>query len=695
MNNSIDLLECITEIDPKSRTLFTSYTYKQDFFVNQIFPHFKEKSYPLILIDQKEYQKNIHEFGKSKYAERKFFIEQIECRSTFHPKIMLAISDKKIVLWIGSNNLNYEGFLRNAEIVIPILINRDNSTETRLIPQIKNLLDSLKSIVKSTPHRDAIQEMITDLPDVTSVIEQEVNILHNINKKSIFYQILEIIDNPITKISVISPFFSQDKKFFQKLLKQCGDIHIIVQQNTSDLPVDQIKDLKGLTFSILDIEDERYLHAKVIFFETDTGNYIFSGSANFTESALMTSNNIEVGVLFKSKMSVNFLANKIGDLHSIQLNDIVSHTHESEDESKENIRLSILEVVRDGSLLRVKLNDINGLSDISLILNNNLIDLPYRIEENQIIFTILEDFLYIFDKTAIVEIGAIQNNEAIRSDRHLVYNKTVFPDGLNILNYADINNKNWLFKLLNKLMKLPNFSEYIQVLRGLDERNAFTDTIAPNQFNGFPLLKGGYDPNARLKELIESFIDKHQNRINRAINNRDCSNPISAINSFILTNKLVIWSVVNNSEPIQNLRRVKNNLEAFFKQDNSFLSIIPAKNLPELLKESQLKYHTAMFVFIIDYLQRRSNKFKPDERLGCNPVKDVFEISTVKSLRQMFIFENNVFDKESFQEIIDQYSELIPNLSKYSVHEIERDLNTLIESVEVKTGKKIGRVIIR
>ena len=70
MNDSIDLLERIKEIDPKSRILFTSFTYKQDFFETQIFPHFKEKSYPLILIDQKEYQKNIHEFGKSKNTER-------------------------------------------------------------------------------------------------------------------------------------------------------------------------------------------------------------------------------------------------------------------------------------------------------------------------------------------------------------------------------------------------------------------------------------------------------------------------------------------------------------------------------------------------------------------------------------------------------------------------------------------------
>jgi HKD family nuclease len=695
MSESMDLLERINEIDPKSKVLFTSFTYKQDFFEMKIFPHFKEKTYPLILIDHKEYQKNIHEFAKSKNTERKFFIEQIECKSTFHPKILLAISDEKIWLWIGSNNLNFDGFSRNAEIVIPILIERDNSTDTQILPQIKNLLESLKSLVKSSPHRDAIHEMITDLPDVKPAKEQDVNILHNINKKPLFHQILAIIDSPITKMSVISPFFSQEKKFFQKMLKQCGDIHIIVQQNTSNLPVDQIKNLEGLKYSLIDIEDERFLHAKVFFFETKTGNYIFSGSANFTESAILTNNNIEVGVLFKSKISVQSLANKIGVLQKIQLSDIESHSHEIDDETQENSQLRILESVRDGYLLRVKLNDIKGLSKISLLLNGDSVDIPFHIEINQLIFTITEEFLYIFDKTVIVEIEGILKNKLIRSDSHLVYNKTVFPDGLDILNYADINNKNWLFKLLNKLMKLQNFSEYIPVLIKLDERDVFTDRIDPTKFNEFPLVKGGYDPKARLKELIDHFIQKHQNRIKRAIKNHDLSNPTSAINSFILTNKLVIWTVVNKSEPIENLLLVKNNLADFFQEKNSLLSIIPSKTLLELLKESQLKYHTALFVFIIDYLQKRSNKFRPDTRLGYNTVKDVFEISTAKSLNQMLSFEDNVFDKHTFQEIFEQYVEIIPSLSKYSIIDVERDLNHVIVSVDIQIGRKMARVIVR
>ena len=211
MSDSIDLLERIAEIDPKSKVLFASFTYKQDFFVNHIFPHFKDKSYPLILIDKSEYQKNIHEIGKSKYADRKFFLEQIECRGIFHPKIMLAISGEKVVLWIGSNNLNYEGFLTNAEMVIPICITSNDSSETILIPQIKDLLESLKSLVNRTHHRGPIEEMLVALPDVNPGKKSDVNILHNMNKKSLFSQIFEIIEGPITKVTVISPFTQRIK----------------------------------------------------------------------------------------------------------------------------------------------------------------------------------------------------------------------------------------------------------------------------------------------------------------------------------------------------------------------------------------------------------------------------------------------------------------------------------------------------
>ena len=58
-----------------------------------------------------------------------------------------------------------------------------------------------------------------------------------------------------------------------------------------------------------------------------------------------------------------------------------------------------------------------------------------------------------------------------------------------------------------------------------------------------------------------------------------------------------------------------------------------------------------MLVFIIDYLQKQSKEFEPDNRLGYNPVKEVFEISTVTSLIQMISFENNIFERDIFEEL--------------------------------------------
>jgi phosphatidylserine/phosphatidylglycerophosphate/cardiolipin synthase-like enzyme len=157
MSNQIDLIEEINKIPPQCPTLFTTFTYSQDFFEREVFPRFKDKSYPLILIDQNEYQKSIKEFRKSKFAERKYFVEQIKCKNIFHPKILLAISDEKIWFFIGSNNLTYDGYLRNAELVVPIIIDLNDSSGLNLIPQIKQILDSLKKLIKSTFHQEAIR----------------------------------------------------------------------------------------------------------------------------------------------------------------------------------------------------------------------------------------------------------------------------------------------------------------------------------------------------------------------------------------------------------------------------------------------------------------------------------------------------------------------------------------------------------
>ena len=97
-------------------------------------------------------------------------------------------------------------------------------------------------------------------------------------------------------------------------------------------------------------------------------------------------------------------------------------------------------------------------------------------------------------------------------------------------------------------------------------------------FARFPLKKEVNNPNAQLKEFFDSLISRHQKRVTRVIKNRDCSNPLSAINSFILTNKLVIYSIVNDIGLIQKLTHVKKNLEDFFNEKNCFLFLIPSKN---------------------------------------------------------------------------------------------------------------------
>lgn len=686
MTEKIDLIEEIREVSPFSHILITSFRYSQQFFEKHVFPHFKDKTLPLILVDYKEYQNNALEFGNSKFSGRKYFIESIkhEKKKIFHPKLFLAANENEIMLLIGSNNLTYEGYKKNAEIVVPIIIDFYTGENLELINDILDFLKEILEII-GEQYKNYLIKIIDILEKFSKkpleVKEQSSWILHNI-KESFLKRIQEIIKEDLQEIFVISPYFSQDKNFYQNVLDFCPKINIIIQQGTNNLPTNILKDFENINYFQLIVgeENDRFLHSKLLLIKTEKKIYYFCTSANFTRPALLSNGNIELGILIKSDLSLDEFITNIGKLKRINLNEIKTSELKFSDDILKGIDFTIIEAYREGNELIFKISEDLDLfpSDVILYLNNEQKDFKIEQEGNMLKFKVSSEEEEILSNSLVAKIIIKDSFGERVSDYRVIKNQQLFPERFDFLNSYNINDADYFHKILDKLFKLPNLSEYIPILDILVDQDIFL--LSEREAKILELknkISRTEQSKHRLKlsSIIKKIQKKHEKRIENAIKYRETKFSIEDINSFIFTNKAIIWAVSKDIEyPIDKLSKIRINIDKFFGE---YIKILIEDKKLELISNSKLRYHLLILTFIIDWLQSNSEKFEPDPRMGYNSVKQVFEHATISNLYYICEYEGYSFAEHMILKLVEEYGQIIKEILKVKPKYIIYKINVL------------------
>lgn len=696
MSEEIDLIEFIREIDDFDYVFINSFRYNQNFFEREIFPIFKGKSFPIILIDYNEYQNVALEFGESFLAGRKYIIESIipHIKRLFHSKLLLCVGKKKIIGFIGSNNLTYQGYKKNAELVVPITIDLFRKKNICLIKDIIDYIENLKSFLFEQ-YKTIIDKLILRLKQIEGKFihnggmkRRSSWILHNINKP-LLPKIKEIIGDYIQEITVISPYFSNNKHFYQEILNSCQQIKVIIQQKTNNLPVDILKEFKHISyFQIIINEDkDRFLHSKLLLFKTANETYLFCGSANFTRPALISNENIELGILSKLDISLEYILNEFGEIKEIKLNDIKSQFLEIDDKPMENIDFSITDAVYIDNKIILKISeDLSSLKDkIYLCFGKEKKGYKLKVYGNKLEFTVPKADVNILKKSLAIKIIVEDKGVIKSSDYRILFSQQFFPERFDFLNSFNLNDANYIFLLLNKLAKLPHFNDYLPVLNYLADQNLFTlseKEIAILLLNKKIMRFQPYNHQLTLKEFIKKFQKRHQKRIEKTVKFQSIKYHNENIISFILTNKSIIWAVKYEKNVLINeLLNIRRNMDDF---TFSYLNLFKEGDLLILIRQSYLKYHYALLTFIIDFIQVKSDQFNPDPRLGFHPVKQAFERSTIASLITICNMDSSIFNFEIFQQMISEYGLIIPEICKFKPARVINRLNNLISKVDKK-----------
>jgi len=709
MKESIDLIDEIWRIHPYSRVLFTTYKYNQYFFEKHIFPHFRGKSCPLLLIDYNEYQNSLREGGVSKLAGIRYLVDSVLIpNGTFHPKIVFACSEKEIKLIVSSANLTHAGFSKNAEICSVENIPFEKRIDFPILYQVCGFLSQLQKYMKSNPHKQAIEGILSkiDLDGQPPDKDSNPHFIHNL-KESVLEQVRKVIPEDVEKMTVVCPFFSQDLSLYEKVIHDFTDnIEFIIQPYNNDLPIKTLENWKHaskLNFSAITFKDNRSLHGKMILFQTRSEVSALTGSVNFTEKALMLSTenggNVEVSLIKRSPLKYfdYMFSQDILQLEKIGLKEVNPVTQAQPLSAGSDFRILEANVMGDKLVISFDYMPTGNMFKVEVRIDRLEKEISIETDSNSISISLSPEDLQMLTASSIVSLTLEDDGRRLSSDLRLVHNPLYFPEQFSAFNtIIDEDERIWLFKILNRYANLPSFSYILPLIEIMEDYGLFELKPVDREELLWKLQAKmanikPYSATDQIIQLIDRFRQRHEKRMKVAIESKSPEWLQTVFNSFVMINKLIIWLVRKGLKDVDYLRFVRTNIEELFS--DKYITLTDPKEV-QIVRENKLLAYVVMFSHIVDYYQRTSSKFQTTTTAtGRNYVKDVFEetfVLAVQLLRK--ISENELVN--DLKSTAGEFVDLAPEID-FTISSILSRLNAIINNVNSSPYRKYSFALFR
>ena len=679
----VNLLEEIRRIDARSRVLFTSYEFSQHFFERHVFPRFDGKALPLVLIDHQQYQHVLSSLTGPGLAESRYLLEPIELpHGVFHAKIVLACSDAKISLIMTSANLTPQGYAVNAELCTAVDILHEEKSHYPFLSDVEDFLKLLEPRISSNPHRQQIKRLREKCGFPTSLVtNSSTGFLHNM-KKPILDQLREAVEEDVRQAFVVSPFFSQREKLYQHFSDLFGHTKLLVEVGNNNAPVNLLRSNRNFEFLSIFNKQNRPLHAKAIILETKSFSHCLSGSANFTESALLRTadeGNVEACFLRKERPSYfDYLFR--GDFGTTHITpDQVKPVELPPERPETRPDLRILQATVGSQGLVLVLNRIpRGPVTVRIESTGT----SYEISEpsTTIAIPISDEERGSLALSSVVTVES-KSDEVTLSASRLIHSPQYapLPQLVGIINEDE---RIWLFRVLNKLASLPSPSMLFAFLRRIEDEELFDKDPATREEILLRLKlrfeATTYSPEQELRDLIGRTISRHERRLQKWLTNPDPSTVAFAVESFLTLNKLILWAVCRSILNIDALRDIRVRMEDLEKTYASSISTFSSEVLRSLLP------HLAVTAYLIDHLQSTSPEFKLASGERRNFLKDFFDETSLNAIFNVLRLCNCKLSLSRIKEALGEYSEFLPELKASAEAVVESLLRMIRSQAEIK-----------
>lgn len=212
---------------------------------------------------------------------------------TFHPKLICCMSGGELLVGLGSSNLISGGLQGNLEVW-------HFSKEDSFLCGVRDFLLALK--------RKKIVSLRVNLEEFLSLLPESSNksVLSTLDG-NLIDQVMSRLTGPIKRLDIISPIHGDPTPVVNKLKKKFGGLKICLHADSVAVPkISNISEYKYLKRPDADeqLRSIGSLHAKMYAFQSNRRIDLFWGSANFSISAWMRSDN---------KANVELLAHSVVD----------------------------------------------------------------------------------------------------------------------------------------------------------------------------------------------------------------------------------------------------------------------------------------------------------------------------------------------------------------------------------------------
>lgn len=260
----------------------------------------------LIYLDAGKLHRLIHaEPGeRPRRAGRRYHLNPASCGGVFHPKVFLLASPTKGLLVVGSCNLTRSGLSSNAELATCLEFERDEKEEH--LPLFRDALGLFSAFTLRWGSPWA-HEVLHDLELECSWLRElpaaedplRPRLLHNL-KHPLWAQLRSLAPEPLTRCSVLSPFFDTQPTILDELAEDLKDAELEVfseRDHTTMTPawLDHPRlNQPSARVSLANYADKEFpqrLHGKALALGTRSRTLLAYGSANFTKPALLLSAN--------------------------------------------------------------------------------------------------------------------------------------------------------------------------------------------------------------------------------------------------------------------------------------------------------------------------------------------------------------------------------------------------------------------
>ena len=239
-----------------------------------------------------------HAIELPRHAGRQYTVTGFRSKGVFHPKVILQLGPKTGRLFVSSANLTAPGLAGNLEVIGYIAASPDNDGESRLLASAWRYLERFfdldqEAIAFQVAAMRKHAAWLMDVAPAEGVVSlangEAAAFLDSTGNRTIASRFTAFLGgDPVKRLIVVSPYWDEDLRALLDLHQSTSarQVCVLVGGYKPSFPTQCLGDGDTIRLFQLGVEQNRFVHGKVVIAQTRDADHVLYGSANCTVAGI-------------------------------------------------------------------------------------------------------------------------------------------------------------------------------------------------------------------------------------------------------------------------------------------------------------------------------------------------------------------------------------------------------------------------